>query len=36
MHKELEGQTHLCGPDEIILGIILGDEVQEVQEADGG
>lgn len=33
MHKELEGQTHLYRPDEIILGIILGDEVQEV---DGG
>lgn len=32
MNKELEGQTHVCGPDETILGIILGGKAQ----VDGG
>lgn len=32
MHKELEGQTHVCGPDETGIVIILGDEAQ----VDGG
>lgn len=32
MQKEVEGQTHLCGPDACI-GIILGDGAQEVGES---
>lgn len=32
MQKDVEGQTHLCGPDHAYIGIILVDEAQEVGE----